>query len=148
MAKPYVKLTEQSMMGIARPAVYEGFFLPIAKTNKKKQTNKQTLTNANGCMQSHTNLKRNTKFHHNDNFNFSLGLYHYIKFDQNQLQSSSFLVLRSRNNTCAISLCRIHPPRLSNLFGYLPAPQNITKMEIKKKKNNFQGDIVGHSSFF
>lgn len=44
MAKPYVKLTEQSMMGIARPAVYEGFFLPIAKTNKKK-TNKQANLN-------------------------------------------------------------------------------------------------------
>ena len=34
------------MMGIARPAVYEGFFLPVAKTTtKKKQTNKQANLN-------------------------------------------------------------------------------------------------------
>ena len=85
MAKPYVKLnrTYQLNDGHSSTGCVWRFFLPVAKTTSKKQTNKQTLTNDNGWMQSHTNLKRNTKFPHNDNFNFSLGLYHYIKFDLN-----------------------------------------------------------------
>ena len=152
MAKPYVKLnrTYQLNDGHSSTGRVWRFLSPSSKNKKNKQTKKKTLTNANGWMQSHTNLKRNTKFHHNDNFNFSLGLYHYIKFDLNcnpvhslYFEAEIILVLfRSAESTHLVY------PIYLDICRRLRIYQKWNWKKKKKTNNNFQMDIVDHSSIF